>query len=84
MRFEPVLSGRLELTLGVDRGQRLHRAEDAGRSEVATRSNASGARKEARDMDWPGKQSVHGMRVKERGFWKDPRTLAVLLRVKQG
>jgi hypothetical protein len=35
-------------------------------------------------MDWPGKQSVPGMRVKESGFWKDPRTLKILWRVKQG
>lgn len=39
--------------------------------------------KGATRMDWPGKQSVRGMLVKKRGFWKDPRTLRVLWDVKK-
>ncbi len=35
-------------------------------------------------MNWPGKQSVRGVRKKYPGFWQDPRTLEVLRQVKHG
>lgn len=40
--------------------------------------------KGATRMDWPGEQSVPGVEKKEKGFWKDRRTLWVLWGVKQG
>lgn len=35
-------------------------------------------------MDWPYEQSRPGERVKPAGFWKDPRTVAILRCFKQG
>lgn len=35
-------------------------------------------------MEWPGEQSVRGVRKKYSGFWQDPRTLEILRQVERG